>query len=193
MKGNGFTLVELLIALSIFAVLSLAGVSLLSFSIDARQRTGQRLDALASVVRTRALLSADLAQAAPRPWRDENGLRHAAFSGGGAAALELVRRGWRNEGGMARSSLQRVAYRLEGDRFERVSMPMVDGAAANPPAVLLTGVTALRLRFHAAGEWRDDWQPLASDTMPDAVELTIAAADVPSLRQVFLVGPGPAA
>jgi general secretion pathway protein J len=196
--SEGFTLVELLIGLSIFALLSLAGVSLLSFSIDARQRTSQRLDALASIVRTRALLTADLAQAAPRSWRDETGLRHPAFAGGGAAALELVRRGWINDGAMARSSLQRVAYRLDGNRFERVSMPMVDGATANPPAVLLTGVTALRLRFHTDGEWRDTWQPqtatgLPADTLPDAVELTIASAEVPELRQVFLVGPGPAA
>ena len=198
MKTEGFTLVELLIGLSIFALLSLAGVSLLSFSIDARQRTGQRLDALASIVRTRALLTADLAQAAPRSWRDETGLRPPAFAGGAPQVFELVRRGWTNDGGMARSSLQRVAYRLDADRFERVSTPMVDGAAANPPAVLLTGVTTLRLRFHTQGEWRDTWQPqpvagATTDTLPDAVELTVTSAEVPELRQVFLVGPGPAA
>ncbi|PZN92200.1 MAG: type II secretion system protein GspJ [Alphaproteobacteria bacterium] len=191
MKAAGFTLVELLIGLAIFAILSLAGVSLLSFSIDARQRTGERLDTLAGVVRTRALLSADLAQAAPRPWRDSNGLRHPAFAADGTMVLELVRRGWRNDGGAARSSLQRVAYRLSGDRLERLSAPMVDGTVANPPAVLLTGVTTLRLRFHSAGEWRSDWQPAAPDVLPDAVELTLAAAAVPELRQVFLVGPGP--
>ena len=194
MKADGFTLVELLIALSIFALLSIAGVSLLSFSIDARQATEQRLGALAGIVRTRSLLTADLAQAAPRLWRDENGLRHPAFAAGsGEPALELVRRGWTNDGGTPRASLQRVAYRLSDDRLERVSVPMVDGAAANPPAVLLTGVTALRLRFHAGGEWRDAWQPLAADALPDAVELTIASAQMPELRQVFLVGPGPAA
>lgn len=191
MKTEGFTLVEMLVALSIFALLSIAGVSLLSFSIDSRQRSGERLDTLASLVRTRSLLSADLAQATPRLWRDENGLRRPAFSGG--AGLELVRSGWRNDGGAPRSSLQRVSYRLEGDRLERISAPMVDGAAPNPPAVLLNGVKALRLRYHAGGAWRDDWQPVTADALPDAVEVTIESTALLPLRQIFVVGPGPAA
>ncbi|KAB7648993.1 type II secretion system minor pseudopilin GspJ [Polymorphobacter fuscus] len=194
MRTAGFTLVEMLIALSIFALLSIGGVSLLSFSIDSRQRTTERLDSLASVVRTRSLLTADLAQATPRTWRDESGLRRPAFAGNsGEAALQLVRGGWANDGAAPRSSLQRVAYRLDGDRLVRTAAPMVDGTAESPPAVLLTGVTSLKMRFHAGGEWRDDWQPVTDDALPDAVEVTVASAAIPPLRQVFLVGPGPAA
>lgn len=191
MKPNGFTLVEMLIALSIFALLSIAGVSLLSFSIDSRQRTAERLDSIASVARTRSLLSADLAQAVPRTWRDTNGLRRPAFAGGNdGTAIELVRSGWTNDGGAARSSLQRVSYRLEGDRLVRISSPMVDGAADNPPAILLTGVKSLRMRFHAGGVWRDDWQAEVADALPDAVEVTVASTTIEPLRQVFVVGPG---
>lgn len=195
MKDAGFTLVEMLVALSVFALLSIAGVSLLSFSIDSRARTGQQLDTLAGIARTRSLLSADLAQATPRLWRDESGQRRAAFVGGNdGTALALVRGGWVNEGAAQRSSLQRVVYRLEADRLVRASSPMVDGSPDNPPAVLLTGVTSLRLRFHSGGEWRDSWQPATADapldTLPDAVEMTVEAAAIPPLRQLFLVGPG---
>lgn len=191
MKPNGFTLVEMLIALSIFALLSIAGVSLLSFSIDSRQRTTERLDTLASIVRTRSLLSADLAQAVPRTWRDTNGQRRPAFSGGNdGTAIELIRSGWTNDGGAARSSLQRVAYRLEGDRLVRSSSPMVDGSEENPPAILLTGVKSLRMRFHTGGIWRDDWQAAVADALPDAVEITVASTTIEPLRQVFVVGPG---
>jgi general secretion pathway protein J len=191
MKSNGFTLVEMLIALSIFALLSIAGVSLLSFGIDSRQRTAERLNTLASIVRTRSLLSADLAQAVPRTWRDTNGLRRPAFSGSNnSTGIELIRSGWANDGGAARSSLQRVSYRLEGDQFVRISSPMVDGAIENPPAVLLTGVKSLRMRFHAAGVWRDDWQAEIADALPDAVEITVASKTIEPVRQVFVVGPG---
>lgn len=191
MKANGFTLVEMLIALSIFALLSIAGVSLLSFSIDSRQRTAERLDTLASITRARSLLSADLAQAVPRTWRDTTGFNRPAFSGGNdGVGIELIRSGWANDGGAARSSLQRVSYRLEGDRLLRISSPMVDGAADNPPAILLTGVKSLRMRFHSGGIWRDDWQAAVADALPDAVEITIASKTIEPLRQVFVVGPG---
>lgn len=186
----GFTLVELLVALLIFALLSAASAALLRFGVDARQATGQRLDRQAALVRLRALLAADLAQAAPRLWRDVDGVRQAAFASEDAQLL-LVRRGWRNDRGAERSSLQRVEYRLAGGRFERHVAPMLDGTAFGPPAVLAEGVTTVRWRFFADGAWRDRWDALAPAALPLAVELTLAATGMPEVRQRFLVGPGP--
>ncbi len=185
----GFTLAELLVALFIFGLLSAAGVALLSFAVDSRGRTDARLDRAAGLGRLRALLVADLAQAAPRLWRDETGARHPAFAAD-AISLGLVRRGWSNPAGAARSSLQRVEYRLIGQRLERRIWPLVDGAAPATPAVLLADVTALRLRFRVAGEWRDRWDAVAADALPQAVEITLSTPQLPDLRQVFLVGPG---
>ena len=59
----GFTLVELMVALFIFAILSAAGVMLLSGSIGAQGAVQQRLDGLADVQRAASLLTVDLAQA----------------------------------------------------------------------------------------------------------------------------------
>lgn len=187
-RAEGFTLVELLIAILLFALLSAAAAGLLRFGVDARERTNERLDALAAVTRARALLTADLGQAAARPWRDETGARRPAFSGGGTV-LRMVRRGWANEGGAARSSLQRVEYRLAGDRLERQSWPMVDGSAPNAASVLVSGVSALGLRFHSGGQWLDRWEPERRDRMPDAVEVTVTAKAMPAVTQAFVVGP----
>lgn len=190
MRATGFTLVELLVAILLFALLSAAAAGLLRFSVDARGASFARLDTLAATTRARSLLAADLGQAAVRPWRDETGAAHPAFAGNSdGRLLQLVRRGWRNDGASPRSSLQRVEYRLAGDRLERLSWPMVDGGAANPPAVLVSGVTALTLRFHSDGQWRDRWDPERPDRLPDAVELTITARSAPALRQAFLVAP----
>lgn len=190
--AQGFTLVELMIAILLFAMLSAAATGLLRFGVDARGRSFERLDTLATLTRTRALLSADLGQAAPRPWRDATGAGQPAFigqNGGSGTLIRLVRRGWTNDGAAARSSLQRVEYRLNGDRLERLSWPMVDGSAPNAPATLISGVTALSLRFYTEGQWRSDWIPRSRAALPDAVELTITARAVPVLRQAFLVGP----
>ena len=89
-----------------------------------------------------------------------------------------------------RSSLQRVEYRLVAGRLERRAWPLVDGAAPYPRAVLLSGITALDLRFHNAGQWQDRWNPATSNSLPAAVAIDITATGLPPLHQAFLVAPG---
>ncbi len=196
-ERSGFTLVELLIALLLFALLSAAATALLSFGVAARERSGQRLDELASITRARALLAADLGQAAPRLWRSDTGIAQPAFqanlpgaAGNGTVLLSFVRRGWRNDGNARRASLQRVEYRTQGDRLERRVWPMVDGSAPGPASALFTGLSGVRLRFFADGDWRDRWNPVQPDALPAAVEITITGAGLPGLRQAFFVAPG---
>ena len=187
---NGFTLVELLVALLLFGMLSAAGAALLRVGVDSQAMTGTQLDRLAAVVRARALLTADLAQAAPRVWRDLSGTAQPAF-GGDAGALALVRRGWANDGGAARAALQRVAWTISGGRLERRAAPMVDGTELGAATALVTGITASRLRYFVGDQWRDRWDPVTADALPQAVELTLAAPGFPETRQLFLVGPTP--
>ena len=121
---------------------------------------------------------------------------HQAFglvgpNGAGKSSLLRIRCGVsRPDGGAARASLQRVEYRLVAGRLERRAWPLVDGAAAYPPAVLLTGITALDLRFNSAGRWQDRWDPATSDSLPAAVAIDITATGLPPLHQAFLVAPG---
>ena len=189
MTRNGFTLVELMVALLIFGLLSASGVALLSFGVDTRARAGERIDELSATLRTRSLLTADLAQAAPRTYRRADGTVMPAFRGGEPEALlAFVRRGWANDDDASRSSLQRVEYRLRDGRLERIAVPHVDGAEPGPAAVLLTGVRAIELRYRTRGEWRDRWDSTRPDAMPEAVEAIIALEGAPELRQLFLVG-----
>ena len=60
---NGFTLVEVMVALMIFGMIAAAGVAILSFSVRAQATSAARLDDTAALHRTVAALSADLAQA----------------------------------------------------------------------------------------------------------------------------------
>jgi general secretion pathway protein J len=190
---SGFTLVELLVALLIFGMLSAAGVALLSFSVRAQDAADARLGALAEIRRAGALLTSDLAQAAPRIARDEAGASHAAFAGGTgqgeAVLLSLVRRGWENLDGAARPSLQKVEYRLDGDRLQRRAYRFVDGAAASEPVTIVGGVRRLRLRYRDRdGQWRERWDATRLTDMPLAVELVAEVEGHGSVRQLFLVG-----
>lgn len=187
---NGFTLVELLVALFIFGILSAAGVALLSFAARAQGMAERRLDALADLRRLGATLGADLAQAAARPSRDESGAAQRAFEGE-PDAMRLVRRGWTNIDGANRPSLQKVLYRLGQEGLERRAYRNPDGGAPLPPSIVAPGVRQLRLRYRdRGGLWRDRWDPTRTDALPVAVELTASLPRDGVVRQLFLVGSG---
>jgi general secretion pathway protein J len=191
---QGFTLVELLVSLVIFGMLAAAGVALLSFSVRAQDAADERLGALAEVRRAGALLTNDLAQAAPRTSRDEAGTVRRAFEGGGEGdtrLLSLVRRGWENLDGSNRSSLQKVEYSLADGALVRRTYMFVDGAAPAEPVAILGGIEQLRLRYRdRRGEWRDRWDPQRPAELPVAVEMVAYIDKSGPVRQLFLVGTG---
>jgi general secretion pathway protein J len=186
---DGFTLVEVMVALMIFAMIAAAGVAILSFSVRSQAATGAKLDDAAALGRTVSILSADLAQATNRPARDEGGTVRPAFAGD-VASLSLVRLGWINVDAAPRSTAQKVAYRVASGTLERIAYPMVDGAQPLPAAAMLTRVKAVRLRYRFRGAWSDRWDGAQGVPIPDAADLTIVREDGTTWRQMFLVGTG---
>ena len=82
----GFTLIEMLIALVIFGMITAAGVTLLTLTVRTQETADRLLETVGALRRTDALLTADLAQAAPRIHRDGDGRAVPAFRGGLASA-----------------------------------------------------------------------------------------------------------
>ncbi|QLC23887.1 type II secretion system minor pseudopilin GspJ [Parasphingopyxis algicola] len=189
---GGFTLVELMVALFIFGILSAAGVALLRFSVDSQTASSEALADMGAIRRLNAALTNDLGQIAPRPARDVAGQRQNAFYGGGGAdgdlLISFVRRGWSNYNGEARSSLQKVDYRLVDGVLERRAYPYVDGADALSSARLVSGIESIALRYRSEGEWRDRWDPTLATELPDAVELIVEIEGLGPLRQLFQTG-----
>ncbi len=177
---NGFTLVEMIVSLFIFGLLAASAVSLLAFSVRAQATAKSRLADANATARMSALLAADLAQAVPRPPRNDRGDREPAFRGGeGSLLLSYVRAG-----------TERIELRLTDQRIERISFRPVDGATPLSPMVMAQGVGAVRLRFRLKGEWLDRWQQSNRATMPQAVEMTINRPGEAPLTRLFLVGTG---
>jgi general secretion pathway protein J len=190
----GFTLVELLVALAIFALISVAGVTLLRSGSDTQIAVKNRLEDLSRTNRLSNALESDLAQAVARPVRDPAGQPVPAFTQSDnatpGALFGFVRGGWSNFDEAPRAGLQRVAYVLDGKALKRVGWPMLDGAASGEAATLVDEVNAADVRFRdEAGEWRSDWTATDANALPRAIELRLTIAGKPEYKMLFLVGP----
>lgn len=199
---RGFTLLELVIAVAIFSLVSVMAYSGLYSAQMTSQRVEEAGDRLSALQVAFSLMGRDLQQSVNRPVRDAFGEMQLAFMGarsGVGAMLEFTRTGLRNPAGFARSSLQRVAYGVEEDELLRLTWPSLDrGYGAEPVRTpILTGVKQVELRFMDIDRnWIDQWPPITAQTsteslLPIAVEITVETEDLGKLVRLFRV-PGDA-
>ena len=187
---RGFTLLEVMAALAIFGLVAAAGVSVMAYAVDSRGVLRERMDRLGAFQRSRALLRADLSQAAVRLARraDGSSARHAfhgARPGEVGPLFAFVRRGHENPGGAPRASLEYVEYSIVDGRLERSARAAVDGAAPPPARVLVDGITRARVAYLVDGRWNDGWHG-GTDGLPAAIELELELDGIGLVRQRFL-------
>jgi len=193
-KRNGFTLVEMMVALFIFAMLSVAGVIMLRSAVDSDESNAAKLGQMAGMQRFVSLMEADLSQALPRTARDDRGGRRPAFAsetgGPEAAFLKFTRGGQSNINGEARSNLERVEYRLTDGNLERWRYRMTDGGSIDQPAILISKIDSLEVRFRdKRGLWSSRWETERLADLPRAVEIEFEQQGR-RYRHLFLVGTG---
>ncbi len=185
-RSRGFTLLELLIAITIFAVVAALAYGGLATVLRARQETSASALQLRALQQAVFLIERDTTQLVVRPIRDEYGDRQPALYGGDGR-IEFTRGGWANPAGQVRSELQRVAYLVRDHQLIRDSWQVLDRAPDSVPyeAPLLDDVTDLQLRFlDEKNEWTDSWPPLDRSTTspaatvppPRAAEITLVTA-----------------
>lgn len=178
---SGFTLLEIMVALTIFSVIGLAGYQLLQGMLRNGEQVQQHVENLNDVERLLALLTRDLSQAAIPAHPAEIPLGDSAFmaSNAGEERLHLTRRNWLNPLQEPRSSLQRVGWRWSAGTLTRVNLS--DGL----PGAQFSGIQSLQLRFWAAGSWHNEWQ--AAHSLPEAVEVILTIAPWGEIRHIVLL------
>ncbi|MCK4586682.1 MAG: type II secretion system minor pseudopilin GspJ [Gammaproteobacteria bacterium] len=204
-RQSGFTLLELLVAIGIFALMAAMAYGGLNNLIESRQITDQHAARLTQLQTTFLWLGRDIEQTVNRRIRDEYGDSQLALSSTevGRYQLELTRGGWRNPVGRARSNLQRVAYSVRENQLIRFYWNVLDRAQDSKPleVVLLDGVERMELRFLSATvagqnqgqqQWVDDWPGNAlgvqpSENPPLAVEVTLETEAEGRISRLFRV------
>jgi general secretion pathway protein J len=179
-RAAGFTLLELLVALTIFAVLAVMAYGGLETVLDTRAQVEAKAAHLANLQVVYSRMEQDIQQTVARTIRDSYGDPRPALIGGTGQqpTLEFTRGGWTNPSGELRSTLQRVAYGLEKNQLVRLSWMVLDRAQDSKPykQVMLDGVNEFRVRFWVGqNAWRDAWPPVgvAGTQLPRAVEVTL--------------------
>ncbi len=178
---RAFTLVELLVALAIFALLSAFAYRGLAVMLDSRdhlERDSRKWRDLALFVgRFERDVQAVLDRPAVGPSGTPQGPLSSLLDLGGTTAtgLAVTRAGaalYAND----LAAPQRVGYRLAEGRVERLAWPAVDaGPRAEVAAIpVLDDVRALAFRFLDRGyEWRREWAMPSAQGLPRAVEMTV--------------------
>jgi general secretion pathway protein J len=189
-RNRGFTLLELLVAMSIVAVIGVMALTGLSEVIKQQSLARERTERWDQVQFAMRMVAQDLAQIHPRPTREDLGQSYqpsVLANPNAPYALEFSRAGWVNPGNrLTRGSVLRVAYEWEDDKLVRLYWPVEDRTLSTPPirTELLSGVQDVQIRFlDRAGQWHLDWPPLTMSgparliARPRAVEFTVQLTD----------------
>jgi general secretion pathway protein J len=189
---RGFTLIEVIVAIALFAVVSTLALS----GYNELSRQSRRLEE--SMTRVRAIqstmqkMSQDFMSIEPRPVREPlgDGIQPALRADARTQALaELTHSGWSNPAGVARSTLQRVAYRLENNKLQRDYWAMLDRTLASQPisAVMLDRVRSVKLRFmDNTRNWQEQWPAPNSSVGGSAAGSSDALAQRPLAVEITL-------
>jgi general secretion pathway protein J len=200
-RRGGFTLIEVLVAVAIFAILAAFAYGTLGRTLASAEFLNQRTDRLEAVQRTMRFLTHDFQQLAPRPVREQLGdiVSPALVTDVTSEfAVQLTHGGWNNPAGLPRGTLQRVAWRLQEGELIRFHWMVLDRTLDNEPSarVLLDGVESIAFRYlEDNGEWTDQWPPasragpLGLHLRPRAVEIVLTTEQEGVITRLLEVAP----
>lgn len=191
---KGFTLLEVLIAVALFAMISLAASGMLVAMIDSSERGKVASDKLNELQMAFLVMERDFTQMTRRTVRLEGDepLKEFIFSNESSYSsdtqgLAFVRQGWRNPGLLLpRSDVQAVTYQLEDDTLNRLHFIFVDAVVGEEPKVrpLITGVKQVDFEFHNGLKWSNE---LPKEDLPLAIAIELDLEEFGLIRRQFLV------
>lgn len=195
-RSRGFTLIEMLVAVAILAMLSLLAYQILyqvQVSNDVSEKKSQQINKLQKAI---IVLDSDFRQIADRQFRT-NGAESEAqkllwqdgLLGGNGYGLLFTRHGWGNhQWQFPRGEVIKVGYRLQDDKLERIWWRYPDTTVGDTGNVetVLEHVSAFEIRFYYDGKWLSVWED-KDNILPAAVSIALTLDDYGRIERTYLV------
>ena len=189
---SGFTLLEILIALFIFTILSIMLVTALHTVIGAQSGTEKSAERLRQLQMTLLIMSRDIEQAANRPSVDASGKENPAFMGD-QHGFTFTHLGIANPfSNTARSTMQRASYTWDENVLSRITWDAVDQAAGTKSHTreLLTDVPDAYFEYlDNDGKSHEQWplQEQKNSPLPRAVRIHLTIKNWGKLSQLYVI------
>ena len=190
--SSGFTLLEVLIAIAIFSVISLTSFTVFDTVLTGDEASKAQTNRLNELQRGFLILERDITQITRRSVRvngesPQTFYLYASGPDNDEGALAFVRAGWTNPALLLpRSDLQGIAYQLKDNTLMRYHANFVDPIVGEEPKArpLISNVSNIHFEFFQQGKWQKE---LNSSFLPLAVAVELETEDFGNIRRQFLV------
>lgn len=195
-QAAGFTLLEILIALTVFAILATLTSTALYHAFNTREKVNLQADRLNELQLAMSLIENDSKQITERPIRSNEMRLFPAFLGRGNY-VEFTRSGMANPMGQEkRSTLKRVALLCRGNQLVRRSWAALDPENHNvyEDKILLDHLNQCHIKYldqnlRVLPEWREKTlnQAQKKEPFPKAIQLNLNLDDWGEASLLFIV------
>lgn len=197
-KRLGFTLIEVLIAMAIFAFMAVGAQQVLSQIYRSNDISQQRSERLKTLQRALVFMDNDFRQMALRQMRtngedpSKNLIEWKEYLlDSDTKGVMFSRTGWHNPAQQfPRGEVTKVGYRVKDSQLQRVWWHYVDTPVGQQGLVmpLIDQVEAFEMRFFDGKQWRTSWdKPLV---LPKAVQVSLTFSDYGEIERFYLTGGG---
>lgn len=197
-KNHGFTLIEILVALMVFAILATITSSSLYYAFNIRTRVSIQAERLNSLQLANSIMQQDTAQISDRAPRGNEMRLFPAFIGR-TEYVEFTRSGYTNPQSMEkRSTLTRVGYVCSKDKLFRRTWITLDTVNRNvyQDKLLLDNLSDCHFNYldqslHLLAEWREasigPGQTDQQAPLPKAIQINLTLNDWGEMNQLFII------